>query len=264
MYTLMQQLRSWRHSFWFGISERVRWSRGIHHETPARELPALSREQAERIAALRVRYQVQFEATMNASTGANNYEYLDMLDRAWSESGLPAVQGGTLCDIGCASFWYAAALQAFFRPQRLVGVEIEGHRLFRDGRTRIDYAAGYLSGMADAHFVVADYAKYRQPADLITAWFPFLTPSAILAWRLPLSLLAPERLLASIKHNLAPTGLFVMVNHGLKEAASAERLCVAAGLRSVGRWGEAGCLSGHRLQPPLLSCWRHRQAKYSY
>ena len=36
-----------------------------------------------------------------------------------------------------------------------------------------------------------------KPADLITAWFPFLTPAAILAWRLPLSLLAPERLFAA-------------------------------------------------------------------
>jgi hypothetical protein len=157
MYTLMQQLRSWRHSFWFGISERVRWSRGIHHETPARELPALSREQAERIAALRVRYQVQFEATMNASTGANNYEYLDMLDRAWSASGLLAVQGG-------------------------VGVEIEGH----------------LGSLSDA-----------------------------------------------LSHS------------SLAEANLAEQLCIAAGLHSIGRWGEAGCLRGLRLRPPLLSCWRH-------
>jgi hypothetical protein len=84
MYTLRQQLRSWRHGFWFGISERVRWSRGIHRETPARELPALSREQIERIAALRARYQVRFEATLNGSTSLNNYEYLDILDRAWT------------------------------------------------------------------------------------------------------------------------------------------------------------------------------------
>ncbi len=39
--------------------------------------------------------------------------------------------GGVLCDIGCASFWYAATLQTFFRPDRMVGVEVEGHRLFR-------------------------------------------------------------------------------------------------------------------------------------
>jgi SAM-dependent methyltransferase len=256
MYSLLQQLRSWRHGFWFGISERVRWSRGIHRETPARELPALSHEQTERIAALRARYQVRFEAALNGATSLNNYEYLDILDRAWTASGLPVVHGGTLCDVGCASFWYAAALQTFFRPDRMVGVDVEGHRLFRDGRTRIDYASGYLAGIPDARFVVADYAGFREPADVITAWFPFLTPAAILAWRLPLSLLAPERLFAGIQQNLKPGGLFVMINHGLQEASLAEQLCVAAGMRLVSRYGEIGVFSGRRRRPPLLSCWR--------
>jgi SAM-dependent methyltransferase len=257
VYTLLQQLRSWRHGFWFGISERVRWSRGIHRETPARELPALSREQVERIAALRARYQVRFEATLNAATSLNNYEYLDILDRGCTASGLPLAQGGTLCDVGCASFWYAASLQTFFRPDRIVGVDVEGHRLFRDGRTRIDYASGYLTGMRDARFVVADYRGFREPADLITAWFPFVTPAAILAWRLPLSLLAPEPLFASIRHNLKAGGLFVMVNHGTQEASLAEQLCTAAGLRLASRQTEPGVFSSQRLRPPLLSCWRH-------
>ena len=256
MYSLLQQLRSWRHGFWFGISERVRWSRGIHRETPARELPALSHGQIERIAALRARYQVRFEATLNASTSLNNYEYLDILDRALTSSGLPVAQGGTLCDVGCASFWYAASLQTFFRPDRMVGVDVEGHRLFRDGRTRIDYASGYLAGMPDARFVVADYAGFREPADLITAWFPFVTPAAIRAWRLPLSLLAPERLFGSIQHNLKPGGLFVMINHGLEESTLAEQLCNAAGMHVVSRYGEPGLLSNRRHRPPLLSCWR--------
>jgi SAM-dependent methyltransferase len=253
----MQQLRSWRHGFWFGVSERVRWSRGIHREHPARELPRLPREQAERIAALQERYRVRFESSLSAATAARNYEYLDILDRAWPELGWPSMPGGTLCDVGCASFWYAATLQAFFHPQRLVGVDVEGHRLFRDGRTRVDYAAGYVAAIPNAQFVIADYSSYREPADIITAWYPFVTPGAILAWRLPLSLLAPERLFASIKHNLKPDGRFVMVNHGLKESALAEQLCIAAGLCLVGRWGEAGPLSGHRSRPPLLSCWSH-------
>jgi SAM-dependent methyltransferase len=257
MSSLIEQLRSWRHGFWFAVSERVRWSRGIHHETPARELPALSREQAERIAALSARYQVRFESSLNAASSLNNYEYLDILDRAFAASALARPSAGILCDIGCASFWYAASLQAFFRPKRLVGIEIEGHRLFRDVRTRIDYAQGYLTGIPEAQFVVADYARYREPADVITAWFPFVTPAAILAWRLPLSLLAPERMFASVKHNLKPNGIFVMINHGPKEAALAEQLCTAAGLAEVVRCSESGALSQHRLRAPLISCWRH-------
>ncbi len=256
MYSWLQRLRSLRHQFWYGISERVRWSRGEFHETPARELPRLTSEQDERIAALRTRYQVQFELGMSAVTAANNYEYLDILDRAWDAAGLARPRGGCLSDIGCASFWYAAALDAFFRPERLVGVEVEGYRLFRDGRTRIDYARGYLAAFADARFVVADYRDLVLPAEIITAWFPFVTPAAILAWRLPLSLLAPEGFFGRVHQNLRPDGLFVMVNHGAHEAAEAEKLCEATGMRCRFRFAEPGPLSRHRHNVAMLSIWQ--------
>ena len=257
MYSLLQRLRSFRHGFWYGISERMRWSRGTFEETPARELSALGGEKAERIAALRHRYQVQFELQMNAATSMRNYEYLELLDRGWRESGMDRPEGGVLCDIGCASFWYAAALQSFFRPGRLVGVEVEGYRLFRGGYTRSDYAAGYLARMPTARFVVADYSRHEEPADIITAWFPFLTATALLAWRLPLSLLAPEKLFRQIKHNLRPQGVFFMVNHGESEAVLAQDLCDAAGLRLAARWTGSETLDGSRMQAPMLSWWRH-------
>jgi SAM-dependent methyltransferase len=251
----MQRLRSLRHRFWYGVSERVRWSRGAFHETPARQLPALDFEQAQRITALQSRYQVQFERRMNSATSINNYEYLDILDRAWAESGLTRPSGGVVCDIGCASFWYAATLQAFFNPQDLVGVELQGHRLFRDGHTRMDYAAGYVADLPNARFVVADYVTCELPADVVTAWFPFGTPAAILAWRLPLSLLAPERFFRRIYHNLRPGGWFIMANHGHREVALAHKLCTAAGLRRVAQLTEFGVLSLHRATPAVLSCW---------
>jgi hypothetical protein len=49
-----------RHRFWFGLSERLGWSRGTFHESPARVLGGLF-EQGERIAALQSRYQATFE-----------------------------------------------------------------------------------------------------------------------------------------------------------------------------------------------------------
>jgi hypothetical protein len=260
MYSLRQRLSSLRHGIWFGLSEHIRWSRGALEEQPARELCVADLAQAERIAALRERYQIKFEQSMSAATSAHNYEYLDILDRSWSDSGLKSPAGGVLCDIGCASFWYAATLQAFFRPQRMVGVEVEGYRLFRDGHTRIDYAAGYLKPLSNAEFVVADYRQYRQPTDLITAWFPFLTPAALLAWRLPLSLLTPDKLFRQIQLNLRPEGLFFMVNHGMREWSLAQRLCTAAGLRLLGHWSQPLALSAHRLEPPAVSWWRHGAA----
>jgi hypothetical protein len=261
MYSWFQRLKSLRHGFWYGVSERIRWSRGVFAETPARVLCTVDHEQGERIAALRDRYQVQFERNLSAETSVNNYEYLDLLDSGWRESGMVRPAGGVLCDIGCASFWYASALQAFFKPDRLMGIEVEGHRLFRDGRTRIDYAGGYLSTLPNAEFKVADYTRVEQPAEVITAWFPFLTPAAILAWRLPLSLLAPHDLFRQIRHNLKDRGFFFMVNHGPAEWALAEPLCVAAGMTLAARHCGSGSLSRHRLEPPLLSWWIRSEPK---
>ena len=218
-------------------------------------MPGLDFEQVQRIASLSGRYQVKFESSLNAMTARNNYEYLDILDRAWEALGLARPGGGIVCDIGCASFWYAAAQWAFFAPSELVGVEIEGHRRFKDGRSRIDYASGYVAALPNARFAVADYVSCDLPADVITAWFPFVSPAAVLAWRLPLSILAPERLFARIYHNLSPGGMLVMVNHGLEESSRAQELCSAAELRPLGAFGAPGLLSDHRSSPAVLSCW---------
>ena len=101
-------------------------------------------------------------------------------------------------------------------------------------------------------------AGYSAGADIITAWFPFVTPASVLAWRLPLSLLKPEKLFRQIQHNLGPKGLFLMVNHGATEAELAARWCDAAGLRLAGQWTEPGPLNTHRLSPPVLSWWQRR------
>jgi SAM-dependent methyltransferase len=260
MYSWVQRLRSLRHRLSLGISERLRWSRGPYREKPARELPVLPAERAQRIAALRDRYQARFESELGVSSSLNNYEYLDILDGAFRGAALTR-EGGVVCDVGSASFWYAPALHAFFRPQRLIGVEVEGHRLLRGFRSRIDYARGYVSLVPNAEFVVADYAAYSRSADVITAWFPFLTPNAILAWRLPLSLLAPARLIARVRDNLAPGGIFFMANHGPREAQRAEELCIAAGLMLVWKGGTSSVLGTHRLEPPMVSLWRAGGAK---
>src|SRR5882724_10690077 len=99
MYSLLQRIESLRHSFWHGVSERIRWSHGAFLETPAGELCTGDLEQAERIAALRDRYQVQFELRMSAATSVNNYEYLDILDRGWRGLKMSRPAGGVLFDI---------------------------------------------------------------------------------------------------------------------------------------------------------------------
>jgi hypothetical protein len=70
-----------RHGFSFGLGKHVRRSRGEYRETPARSLTLSSPEQAQRIAALQSRYQVQFEAQLCRATSLDNCEQLAISDR---------------------------------------------------------------------------------------------------------------------------------------------------------------------------------------
>jgi hypothetical protein len=255
-YSWQQRLRSAYHRLWYRLSERLQWSRGIYREPAAGKLSGLAREQATRIAQLASQYGLCFEGRYAQNTAIKNYAYLDLLDQAWNAQGnrVPRPTGGVMHDVGSANFWYAAALHTFFEPARLVGIEVEGHRLYPNGHSRWDAALGYISQLARTQFVAADYADFHESADVITSWFPFVTPTPLLAWRLPLSLFAPERLFTRVAQNLTPSGLFIMVNHSEAEAAIAAGFCRAAGLTNLWQWTQPHHLR-KRSHPPVMSCW---------
>ncbi len=252
--SFQERVRSRYHAFWYHLGERVAWSRGIYRERPAQELADLSGVQYERIASLQRRFRVRFEQRASQSTALRQYDYLDLLDQGWSALRLPRLAGGTVQDIGSSNFWYAPVLHTFFRPTALIGVEIEGHRMYINGYSRHDYAKGYIQDLPNTEFHIQDYRRYSSPASIITAWYPFVTPAPVLAWRLPLSLLAPHDLFSQVMRNLQPHGLFLMINHGRDEASIAASWCRKVGLAHYGSC-ELRSNVRPRLPPPILSCW---------
>ncbi|MHC9063944.1 hypothetical protein ACYX34_14815 [Nitrospira sp. CMX1] len=252
--SFQQRVRSRYHAFWYHLGERLAWSRGLYEERPAQELQDLSGVQHERIASLQRRFRVRFEQYATQGTALRQYEYLDLLDQGWSALKLPHSTGGTVQDIGSSNFWYAPVFHTFFRPTKLIGVEVEGHRMYVNGYSRHDYAQGYIKGLPNTEFHIQDYRRYRSPASIITAWYPFVTPDPVLAWRLPLSLFAPDVLFSQVAVNLQPHGLFLMVNQGRDEAIVAASWCSHAGLVQYG-----SCQLRSNVRPrlpfPILSCW---------
>jgi hypothetical protein len=237
------------------LSEFLRWSRGHFREAPCGELAALGKEAETAIKTLQNRYGEKFEQRFSRETSLNNYEYLGFLDSLFRRAAMPIPTDARVCDAGSASFWYAAALQVFFRPKSLVGIEIEGFRLMRNLYSRADYAAGYIADWPNTRYIVGNFAAYTgPPADIVTSWFPFLTPEPVLAWRLPLRLLDPEAWFASVRRNLAPAGLLVMANHGHAEAEKAASHCEALGLGSIARIA-APAVARQRPQPAVLTLW---------
>lgn len=257
--SFQEKLRSRYHAFWYHLGERIAWSRGIYRERPAQELRDLTGVQHERIASLQRRFRVRFEQHATQMTALRQYDYLDLLDQGWSALRLRVSTGGTVQDIGSSNFWYAPVLHTFFRPTKLIGVEVEGHRMYINGYSRHDYAQGYIQDLPNTEFHIQDYRHYRSPANIITAWYPFVTPAPVLAWRLPLSLLAPHLLFSQVVANLQRQGLFLMVNQGRNEAAIASSWCSKVGMVRYGSC-ELRPRLRPRLPPPILSCWMRAPA----
>lgn len=221
---------------------------------PVGRLTDLETWQSACIESLQARYGVCFESRYGRHTSLANYAYLDLLDQAWAAAGRPVPTGGLVTDVGCANFWYARTLHRFFRPAKLTGVDVEGYRLYPTGYSRYDAAAGYVADLPQTSFVTVDYCEMDEQVDVITAWFPFVTPTPVLAWRLPLTVFSPERLFARIARNLAAGGTFFMVNQGTDEADVAAEYCRQAGLRSQGCWVHPWPLRP-RPHPPVASWW---------
>jgi hypothetical protein len=223
-------VRSTWHDLGLRLSHATARVRGPRPETPARTLPPLPATAQARVEQLRATYGVAFEATYAARTALACYEYLDWLDAAYAAWRIPPARPDELHDVGCGGFGYAAALHRYFAPTRLVGVDVDGYRRLRGGVNRRERVLGHLLALPGAEFVVADYATLRRRADLVTAFFPFVTPAPVLAWRLPLSLLRPDALFGAIRANLLPDGRLLMANHSDAEHAVAVEHARRAGL----------------------------------
>ncbi len=250
------QLRSARHALSWALSERLGKFRRAAPEKPAVHLALEGSAQHVRLDELCTRYKWRFETQQDATGALQSYEYLDYLDQAQSHWKLPAQAPGLVQDVGCASFTYAAALHAFFKPNELVGIELEGYRRLSGGVNRAEKATSQVSRLANTAFVIADYTLYRRSADRITAFFPFVTPQPVLGWRLPLSVLRPAALFAAIRGNLNPDGELWMVNHSETEASVAAQFAGDAGLHCA-HVHVAQSVFRERTNAVVVSLWRY-------
>jgi hypothetical protein len=254
-----QRWRSLRNEWTLRIAARIRYSRGVFVETACGALSGQPAARAARIEELALRHGARFEEWLSENSSLNNYAYLDLLDRAFALAGsdiralLPA--SPQMADVGCANFWYASALQVFFRPRRLDGYDVEAFRRYANGHTRQDYASGYAQRWPETRFHGMDYGQVSTPSDLITCWYPFLTPQPLLAWGLPLNLLKPKELFQKMADNLSPGGGLFMVNHGAAEAQIAGGIAISAGFRRLLLWEHSDPLLP-RPRCPVASYWQ--------
>lgn len=170
-----------------------------------------------------------------------NLYVLDVLERIVGRRPLTATKGGSfrVVDVGSKNFCYAFALERYFsarsnRPSRLelLGVELDGYVVYRDLRSRVDYAEAYAAqtGNPNVRFVVADFVELvAPPFDVATMFFPFVTRLAQESWGLPGRFFSPERMFRKAAQ-LTPGGHLLVVSQTAEERDETARLGALAGL----------------------------------
>lgn len=249
-----QRLRSAQYGLLLALSEWTGRMRRPVAETPVGSLDALPPAGRARAEALAVRYAVCFEATLGAAAATQAYEYLDFIDQfVATRRGLPTT-APVVQDVGSGGFAYAPALVASLRPARLVGIEVEGYRRLVGRTNRAERVAALVSTLPGVEYRIADYTTWCEPADLVTAFFPFVTVEPVLGWRMPLRVLRPAALFARIRANLEPHGELWMVNHSDAEARVAFGYALAAGLR-LRHEHRPQLYLRQRANQPVVSAW---------
>jgi len=167
----------------------------------------------------------------------------DVLDR--TRHHVPVLTGltpGAPCrvlDVGTKNFesapglWCAAQKRSGLAPEaiQLAGAEIDPYVIYRSLYSRAD-AAAYYAGLLPGRvrYLPGDVCELHEQFDLITWFFPFLTPSPLLWWGLPWRLLRPEAVFTHVLRCVAPGGTLVLLNHSEEEREVQRGLFVNAGI----------------------------------
>lgn len=142
-----------------------------------------------------------------------NLATLHSLERLLPQPISPA----TVLEPGCQDFARLPALSAFFPKALITGVEIDPYPVLRGFHSRFDKAEYYRSLGADPgrhHYRAGDFFRWHEPADLVIAFYPFVSANPALAWGLPKEFGRPEPWIASFRRNLKPGGTLVVVHQG--------------------------------------------------
>jgi len=154
----------------------------------------------------------------------DNLLVLDMLDRLVDPGQLGAEVWAI--DVGSQDFRYAFALERWLsraggarRRVRLDGVERDGYVIYRDLRSRADYALAYAqqTGNPGVRFVVGNFLDMHAPGADVVFIFPFLVETALLRWGLPGRAFAPDKLVNHAVDQLKSGGRLVIVNQTWEE-----------------------------------------------
>lgn len=245
--TLLEQCRSLRNQFWFGVRQRLRFSRSGYSESCSENefsnwLDEERQSDSEGIADQKtLRAWKKFLHLNHLHLNLWTLEILEAL----FEPNSPATEALhslglnkwnlEIFDVGTQDFGRAPALVKFFSRRegesleslQIEGLEIDAFPLLRSGHSRFDIAQWIVANLEQTEspqitarfraqdFFSANFSEQRpESARVITAFYPFVSPHPALAWGLPAKLGSARLWIKAIRRNLPKGGLVVMVHQG--------------------------------------------------
>lgn len=237
-----QYLRSTYNAWSLYWRNRLRWQRSGYTDPPeskealfahltTTQIQALEKREAELVE----QYQLQdFRQQSSRMIYLENLYLLDMLDTLWQQRHLPIPPNPSLCDIGCKNWFYVFALYHFFRKHGgnplLTGIELDGYRVYQDFYSRRDYAEAYIRHLDGCQFIVGDALEHQGNYDVVILFFPFIIPTPLLQWGLPLKHLQPEGIIQKTWELVRPGGILLIQNQGDEEPLVQQTLLNAQGI----------------------------------
>lgn len=132
------------------------------------------------------------------------------------ETFLPHRAINTIIDVGSKDFFYASVMHAFFKQNnprvKMKGIEIDGYRRYENWFTRSDYANHYIKDIPGVKYLVTDFLKTQQHADIITMFLPFMTIEPLQNWGLPKKIFTPSKMINHAYKLLNEGGMILIVN----------------------------------------------------
>ncbi len=212
---LGETLHSAKNRILWNLRSRLRFRRDGYKETGIEGL-SLSSAELE----LESSYQfASYRDYLSAQNYRKNLWTLWVLQRTLA----PHLRGhGGMAEIlepGCQDFSRLPALRSFFRKQeisgRITGLELDPFPVLHDFHSRWDKAKYYLNlEKSEDRYFDADFFRWRESADLICCFYPFVSTHPALAWGIPAAFGNPVPWLEGFTRNLKSGGLLLVVHQG--------------------------------------------------
>jgi hypothetical protein len=128
-----------------------------------------------------------------------------------------------ILDIGSKNWEYLFGEYYFFKNGNkekelsIYGIELDAYRRYKNLYTRYDYAISFTEKLKKSKYIVGDFMEHNGSYDYILCFFPFIIPSPLIHWGLPLKFLRPMEMLKHAYSLLKEDGILLISNQYSKE-----------------------------------------------